>query len=165
MQYKALFDEFQRLTHLITNQRLLFKRFSRGGNLLSLNVDLELAQVQGFGDSFLTMNEPEYSEIRTTDPEILVQYVVRACYTHVKRYCLLSIAISEICLDSYHNSGIQKLKPVLNDEQYERIQDFPYIKTEEEFSDFSKWIGDLPDEVQGLYTDVKHLNGKLSSYR
>ena len=60
MQYKALFDEFQRLTHLITNQRLLFKRFSRGGNLLSLNVDLELAQVQGFGDSFLTMNEPEY---------------------------------------------------------------------------------------------------------
>ncbi|KAF8313350.1 hypothetical protein F5887DRAFT_1090268 [Amanita rubescens] len=149
-QYKALFDEFQRLTHVITNRRLLFKRFSRGGNLLSLNVDLELAQVQGFGDSFLTTNEPDYSEIRTTDPEILVQYVVRACYTHVKRYCLISKTISWTHLDLYH-SGIQKLRPVLNDEQYRRIQDFPYIKTEKEFSEFSTWIGDLPDEVQAWW--------------
>lgn len=91
-QYKALFDEFQRLTKVITGWRLLFMQFSQGGNLLSLNVDLEIAQVQGFGDSFLSTNEPEYSGIMTTDPEVLVQYVVRACYTHVKWYCTIIIS-------------------------------------------------------------------------
>jgi hypothetical protein len=85
-QYKCLFDEFQHLTKVITGRPLSFKCFSHGGNLLSLNVDLEVAQVQGFGDSFLATNEPEYSGILTKDPEILVQYVVCACYAHVKRY-------------------------------------------------------------------------------
>lgn len=54
-------------------------------------------------------------------------------------------------INSY--SGIQKLKPVLNDEEYQRILDFPYIKTNEDFNEFSKWIEDsedIPAEVKGL---------------
>jgi hypothetical protein len=69
----------------ITGKPLRFKRLSRGGNLLSLNVDLEVAQVLGAGDSFLPTNEPEYSGITTTDPEELVQYFLRLCLTHAKR--------------------------------------------------------------------------------
>lgn len=89
-QYKAIFDELQRLTLKLTGKPLRFKRLSKGGNLLTLGVDLEAAQVLGAGDSFLPTNEPEYSGIHTTKSEELVQYFTRACLTHVKRYVLVS---------------------------------------------------------------------------
>ena len=84
-QYKAIFDELQRLTHMLTGQKLCLKRLSKGGTLLSIGVDLELAQVLGAGDSFLSTNEPEFSGITTKEPEEIVKYFVRACRAHVKR--------------------------------------------------------------------------------
>jgi hypothetical protein len=84
-QYKAIFDELQRLTHMLTGQKLRLKRLSKDGTLLSIGVDLELAQVLGAGDSFLPTNEPEFSGITTKEPEEIVKYFVRACRAHVKR--------------------------------------------------------------------------------
>ena len=43
-QYKAIFDELQRLTHTLTGKKLRLKRLSKEGTLLSIGVDLELAQ-------------------------------------------------------------------------------------------------------------------------
>lgn len=84
--YKILFDEVQKAVQTLTGRPLRFKRLSEGGNLLALNVDLEAAQVLGAGDSFLPTNQPEYSGIDTDDPAVIVEYFIKACQTHVKRY-------------------------------------------------------------------------------
>lgn len=90
-QYKAMFDELQRLIKAITNKSLLLKCLSNGGTLVCFNVDLELAQVLGLGDSFTATNEPEYSGIpRETTIPGLVQYFIRGCYAHVKRLVAVS---------------------------------------------------------------------------
>lgn len=89
--YKLLFDELQKVTLALTGKPLRFKRLTPGGNLLAMGVDLEAAQVQGAGLSFLPTNVPEHSKINTLDPDEIVQYFIRACFAHVKRctivYC------------------------------------------------------------------------------
>ena len=70
---------------MLTGQKLRLKWLSKGGTLLSIGVDLELAQVLGAGDSFLPTNEPEFSGITTKEPEEIVKYFVHACCAHVKR--------------------------------------------------------------------------------
>ncbi|KAJ7687083.1 hypothetical protein B0H14DRAFT_2654035 [Mycena olivaceomarginata] len=64
--YKCLFDELQKIIFSLTGKHLRFKRFTRGGNFITMGVDLEAAQVQGASDSFLPTNEPEYSGIMNT---------------------------------------------------------------------------------------------------
>jgi hypothetical protein len=87
--YKLLFDELQKVIVAVTGRSLRFRQFSQGGTLLALNVDMEAAQVLGAGDSFLPTNEPEYSGIETRDSAVLMTYVTRVCYTHVKRFAII----------------------------------------------------------------------------
>ncbi|KAG6904638.1 hypothetical protein DXG01_008433 [Tephrocybe rancida] len=75
-----------RLTEFHTGKLIRFKRFSPGGNLLVLNADMEAAQILAAGISFLRTNDPVHSQITTTVPEEFVQYFVRVCLTHGKRY-------------------------------------------------------------------------------
>ena len=90
----------QRLTKTLTGRKLQLKRLSKEGTLLSIGVDLELAQVLGAGDSFLPTNEPEYSGITTKDPTEIVKYFVRACHAHVKRsemkFCVIYMSSKQI---------------------------------------------------------------------
>ena len=75
------------MTEHLTGRPLLLKRLSKSGTLACFNVDFELAQVLGIGDSFLSTNEPEYSKIPADiNIETLVQYFVRGCLVHAKRY-------------------------------------------------------------------------------
>lgn len=86
-QYKLIFDELQLVVHHVTGKRLLLKRLSREGTLVSIGVDLELSQVLAAGLSFAPTNEPEFSKIpNDIGNEVLVTYFVRACLVHVKRY-------------------------------------------------------------------------------
>lgn len=62
-----------------------FERLTPGGNLLAANVDMESPQALALGDSFLSTNDTSYSDITTTNPGELIQYIVRVCYAHVKR--------------------------------------------------------------------------------
>lgn len=86
LHYKCLFDELQKIIHSLTGKHLRFKRFTPGGNLITIGVDMEAAQVQGACDSFLPTNDPDYSGITTTDPDEFALYYVRACISHCKRY-------------------------------------------------------------------------------
>ncbi|KAJ7476811.1 hypothetical protein FB451DRAFT_1366387 [Mycena latifolia] len=122
--YKYLFDELQRIIFRLTGKHLRFKRFTRGGNLITMGVDLEAAQVQGASDSFLPTNEPEYSGITTDDPDEFAMYYVRACISHAKR-------------------GVHGLKRYVTDDVFKRLMDFPYLKTEEDLAAFTAWIGTL----------------------
>ena len=89
--YKLLFNEMQNVITAVTGHPLKFKRLSQDGTLLTLNVDMEAAQVLGAGDSFMSTNEPEYSGILTTDSAVLVTYFTRVCFTHVKRSVIVSL--------------------------------------------------------------------------
>ena len=100
-QYKAIFDKLQCLTKTLTGWKLQLKQLSKEGILLSIGVDLELAQVLGAGDSFLPTNKPEFSGITTKDPSEIVKYFVHACCAHVKR-------LDEILYNIYMSS-INKL--------------------------------------------------------
>ncbi|KAJ7176340.1 hypothetical protein C8R43DRAFT_1102271 [Mycena crocata] len=122
--YKHLFDELQRIIFRLTGKHLRFKRFTRGGNLITMGVDLEAAQVQGASDSFFPTNEPEYSGITTDDPDEFAMYYVRACISHAKR-------------------RVHGLKRYVTDEVFKRLMDFPYLKTEEQLAEFTAWIGTL----------------------
>lgn len=70
---------------MVTERSLKLKRLSKGGTLLSIGVDMELAQALGAGDSFLPTNEPLYSRIHVETAEEIIEYFVRSCYTHAKR--------------------------------------------------------------------------------
>lgn len=86
LQYKTIFDELQRVTLMLTERPLRLKRLSRNGSLVSIGVDMELAQALGAGDSFLPTNEPEYSNIHVQTAEEIIEFFIRACYTHAKRF-------------------------------------------------------------------------------
>lgn len=86
LQYKTIFDELQRVTLVLTERPLRLKRLSRNGSLVSIGVDMELAQALSAGDSFLPTNEPEYSNIHVQTAEEIIEFYIRACYTHAKRF-------------------------------------------------------------------------------
>ncbi|KAJ7719564.1 hypothetical protein B0H16DRAFT_1795091, partial [Mycena metata] len=130
--YKCLFDELQKVIFRLTGKNLRFKRFSRGGNLVTMGVDMEAAQVQGACDSFLPTNEPEYSGIITTEPDEFALFFVRTCISHCKRY------------------GVHKLKPFVDAAVFARLMEFPYMKTDTDVANFTAWITSLNNKkVQG----------------
>ncbi|KAG6905554.1 hypothetical protein DXG01_002007, partial [Tephrocybe rancida] len=97
----------------------------KGGTLISFNVDLEIAQVLGCGDSFESTNEPEFSGIPIGTPiEVFVQYFIRGCYMHVKR-------------------GITSLQTYVTNDQFDHIRYFMYLKTKTEVEEFGTWIATL----------------------
>jgi hypothetical protein len=91
-QYKTIFDELRRITAKVTGKELRLKRLSKDGTLVSLGVDMELAQALGAADSFLSTNDREYSQIDAETSEELIPYFVRTCYTHAKRLVILVCA-------------------------------------------------------------------------
>ena len=86
LQYKMIFDELQCIVHLLTGWPLQLKQLSKNGTLISVGVDMELAQALGAGDSFLPTNEPEFSNIHVQTAEEIIEFFIRACYTHTKRF-------------------------------------------------------------------------------
>jgi hypothetical protein len=69
LHYKTIFDELQRVTLVLTGRPLRLKRLSKNGTLISVGVNMELAQALSTGDSFLPTNEPEFSNIHVQTAE------------------------------------------------------------------------------------------------
>lgn len=133
----------------MTGQALKLKRLSKDGTLVSIGVDMELAQALGAGDSFLPTNEPEFSHIHVKTAEELIEYFIRACYTHAKRsVCFLNFWLS--INSTFFIRGVHDLKPHVTEEQFDRLMNFVYMKSKEEVNEFSKWIESLNNpKVQG----------------
>ncbi|KAF9493072.1 hypothetical protein BDN71DRAFT_1508923 [Pleurotus eryngii] len=84
----SLFEDFFTAVHAVTQKPIQFKVFKPDtGNLLSINMDMEVAQVQGLGQALLQLkiNHPEVSGINEDDPDILVQYILKLCSVHLCR--------------------------------------------------------------------------------
>ncbi len=86
--FTSLFEDFFTAVHAATQKPIQFKVFKPDtGNLLSINMDMEAAQVQGLGRALLRLkiNHPEVSGINEDDPDILVQYILKLCSVHLRR--------------------------------------------------------------------------------
>lgn len=81
--FEALFTSIEKAT----GHNIKFKVFDTSGNILAVILDMEAAQVQGLGDAIicLQMNDPTKSGIYDTDPEVLVQFLVKLCTVHFDR--------------------------------------------------------------------------------
>ena len=93
-QYKKIFDEVQRVTLKVTGHPLRLKCLTPGGTLITIGVDLELAQVLGACESFFHTNNSGYSNLHVEHTHELAPYFVRGCYAHGKRYISLSCNLS-----------------------------------------------------------------------
>lgn len=83
--FELVFEGFFTSVEKATGRPLLFRVFNPSGSLLSINVDMEAAQVQGLGRALLRLNNPAISGIYESDPDILVQYVLKECVVHYER--------------------------------------------------------------------------------
>jgi len=153
--YTILFDELQELTLRLTGKPLRFKRLSPGGNLLCMNADMEAAQILGAGRSFLKTNDTAYSQIDVKSPEELLAYFVRVCLTHSKRYANIltrprpdpGIHDTDLWL---YCSGVLDFKFLVTAPEYQRILNFPYMKSQAELDDFTRFITVLGiQKIQG----------------
>ena len=84
--FSSVFDGFFTSVEKATGSPLRFKAFDPAGNILSIHLDMEAAQMQGLGDALLRINNPAVSGIDERNPEILVQHVLKACSIHFERY-------------------------------------------------------------------------------
>ncbi|KAJ3831179.1 hypothetical protein F5878DRAFT_549835, partial [Lentinula raphanica] len=109
------------------------------GNLLALGTDMELAMIQGAGKSFLKTNEPDYSNIHTSDAEEIVKYFSRICLVHCKR-------------------GIQCFDTPELKSEYERIKNFMYLSSDAEIDEFTSWVnGPRQSKVRGYPSIVGYM--------
>ncbi|KAF8229096.1 hypothetical protein L208DRAFT_1288337, partial [Tricholoma matsutake] len=82
--FEALFTSIEKAT----GHKVRFHVFEpTTGNLLAIILDMEAAQVQGLGDALvkLQMNKSQQSRIYNTDPEVIVQYILKLCTVHFER--------------------------------------------------------------------------------
>ena len=82
--FEALFTSIEKAT----GHKVRFRVFEpTTGNLLAIILDMEAAQVQGLGDALvkLQMNKSQQSRIYDTDPEVIVQYILKLCTVHFER--------------------------------------------------------------------------------
>ncbi|KAJ6529350.1 hypothetical protein B0H19DRAFT_531758 [Mycena capillaripes] len=124
--YKTVWEEIQRLVLKLTKKQLKFKGLHKGGKILGLNSDMEAAPLLGFADALVPTIDLEHVRSSVAaDPQELLSYVLRICYSHFNR-------------------GIPKL---LNQssETRRRIFDLKYLKTREELEVFSVWLTTLAD--------------------
>jgi hypothetical protein len=85
---------------------------------------------------------------KNTNVEIFVQSFCWGCYAHGKRYVPHPI-FNEPHL-KHQPRGVHVLRPYVNDQQYDCLISFPYMKTEAEVQKFTEWIKCLRiKEVQG----------------
>lgn len=88
----------------ITGKPLLIKALHGEGQHVTFLMDRCAVQVQGLGDHLLTLNDPAKSGISTSDPDELVQYMIRMCDVHCNRYAhnllfFLIFGIHTMCIE------------------------------------------------------------------
>jgi hypothetical protein len=89
--YKTVWEEIQRLVLKLTKKQLKFKGLHKGGKILGLNSDMEAAPLLGFADALVPTVDLEHMRSSVAaDPQELLSYVLRICYSHFNRSGLFS---------------------------------------------------------------------------
>ncbi|KAJ7587612.1 hypothetical protein C8J56DRAFT_890531 [Mycena floridula] len=93
------------------------------------HTDMEALQLRGAARSFLRTYVPEYSGILATCPEELIAEILRVqvCLMHAKR-------------------GTLDFRSLISPENFQRILNFPYLKSWDEVVEFNKFILGLKNQ-------------------
>ncbi|KAJ6518461.1 hypothetical protein DFH09DRAFT_1331945 [Mycena vulgaris] len=124
--YESLYDKFQEVKLELTGKPVGFKRFIEGGNILTMNSDMEAAQVLGAARSLSKLNKDEaYSNLAfDTPPEQVAPEIIKLWTTHAKREVL-------------------DFETLVSADDYKRLMDFVYIDSEEGIDEFSEFVQGL----------------------
>jgi hypothetical protein len=68
----------------VTGKPVKFK-FIHGTGLRAILVDGNKPQIDACGDDLVHRNDPKISGITETNPQIIVQYIIRTCTVHLDR--------------------------------------------------------------------------------
>ncbi|THV01762.1 hypothetical protein K435DRAFT_793088 [Dendrothele bispora CBS 962.96] len=119
--YKAIYDGLQKHVGMITGQPIRFHVLQKGGNIQAVGTDMELAELQGMGDSFVALNEPEHSKILDPTSEEIMKHISKICITHFKR-------------------GVHDLRSLVSNDEYNHLMNVPYLESKIAISEFTEWV-------------------------
>jgi hypothetical protein len=156
--FELLFDGLLKMILDVTGKPLGFKRFTKGGNIKVFNTDMEAAQILGISKSLLKslLLDPLFKidgRVQALNHEMLTRYFVRLCITHVKRYGSW-LLLRRLLLRLKMYSAILDFKSMVSTEDYQRILNFPHLKTRQELEAFTAHIKKL---------GVKKISGQYST--
>lgn len=121
----------------VTGKPVQFQ-FMHGRGIRAILVDGCKAQVDACGDDLVKRNKPEVSLINETDPQVIVQYVLKTCIIHLDRYIVLFICTYT---DPDHNFFRTFTKLAhhcpLNVMQY--VRQLPHFETHAELEKFKDY--------------------------
>jgi hypothetical protein len=86
--FAQLFTEFFDAVSHVTWERFKLAPFYPDAACRVVILDGEVPQAQGFGDFLATYNNPEISQIQTSDPLELLPNSLKTCSLHFERYFL-----------------------------------------------------------------------------
>jgi len=86
--FEYIWEGFFKAIETATGRKIKFKVFEESGNILAIILDMEASQVKGLGTTIIRMkmNDPAISKISESDPDIVVQFLIKLCYIHWERY-------------------------------------------------------------------------------
>ncbi|KAH9928873.1 uncharacterized protein B0H18DRAFT_1117695 [Fomitopsis serialis] len=120
----------------VTGKAVKFK-FMHGCGLLGIVVDGCKPQAEACGDVLLRLNNPAETNINDSDPQVIIQRILKTCMVHLDR-------------------KFTDLSNSCPDDVMKRIRQFPYLKTEEELSEFQHWCATSSHKaIRDWYADKK----------
>ncbi|KAF8583090.1 hypothetical protein K439DRAFT_1617794 [Ramaria rubella] len=110
----------------VTGKLLKLFAFHKEGTYYAVLVDGDPGQAIGLGKYLRKINIPHISGIQTIDPAVLVQYILKTCWTH----CTKNLDILSTHLDQ--------------PEDIKYLRSFEHMETDAEIEEFWKWCRDHP---------------------
>ncbi|KAF8186408.1 hypothetical protein BJ912DRAFT_819653, partial [Pholiota molesta] len=119
--FNLMWSGFWDTVERVTGRPIQFK-FMDGKGLSTILVDGCKPQVDACGDSLLLQiaKRKGKSLVHETDPQVVVQYIVRTCDIHLERY-------------------LDDLAKTLPPDVMNRVRGFPFLQTVDEIEDFKKF--------------------------
>ncbi|KAF8581715.1 hypothetical protein K439DRAFT_1618843 [Ramaria rubella] len=124
--FEQIWTVFFEVLEEVTGKPLKLAIFHQEGTFFAFLVDGDAGQAIGLGKYLCKINDPKISHIFETDPAILVQYILKTCWTH----CTKNLDILATHLD--------------NPEDVRYLRSFEHMQTDEEIKKFSEWCQNHP---------------------
>lgn len=86
ISHREVFLKERALVERITGKPILLRTLSPHGTLIAMNTDMELAQIQGFCDAFVSTNNPEHTGLDMATSEDAAERGVQLRCVHIKWY-------------------------------------------------------------------------------
>jgi len=83
--FEQIWTAFFEVLEEVTGKPLQMHAFHGKGKYFAVLVDGDAGQALGLGKYLCKINDPKISGIYETDPAVLVQYILKTCWTHCSK--------------------------------------------------------------------------------